>query len=1740
MKKRMLCLLLVCSMIFTLLPSVALAAETTNTYGAFSVTYDGDATAPTYDNNTLTLGSGTYAIAMAEGVTQTTTSKIVVASGATANITLNGVKIDVSGTGACAFWMVGATVNLTLMGSNALTSGGGYAGLQVPQGASLIITKESTGSLVATATGGGYNFVGAGIGGGNGSMSTFANSGIITINGGTITAIGGLSLQNSGYSGAGIGGGSNAGTAGNGGTININGGIITASATNNGAGIGGSGSAGNNGGNGGTIKISGGTVIATGGSWRGAGIGGGGAATNGGSGASVTITGGTVKATGGNKADAIGAGVGGSWISDQHGTLKNGKGTDVTLYTLTLSDVSSVKEVLGLTATAALGYAYGATDMKTDEGGKLFVYLPEGKTQASIITPDGTYQGSITSHTATLTLVPGFAVTGTVNQGDTGVAVSGMKVNLYDATDTTFSTSLGTATTNASGAYTINNVPNGSYVARVAGVSGSYSASSSGTITVNDAASGGNDITLTALTTKSIAVTSTSHKTAYKVNESLDVTNLEITITRSDDSTYKIPVTSDMVSDFSTSAATDSLALTITYAGKTTTYNISVTSKAYGGASAAAPTLNSRTDTKVILNPVTVTGQAVEYARSATTTAPTGESDWQDSTTFDGLTGGTDYYFFARVKKTNDTEAGGVSVAQKITTKTIGGPVQLPTICTGDDKPTVNSITITTKTGQEYYISESGTAPSDWSSAIQGDGNNHKFTTLKEKTRYYIHVRVAETDTAMPSPSDKVEQYTQPPTPDANVVTINYKDETISYDSKYEVFTKNDGTGTKVTGAITPSSEEQTLYVRVKAVDDGAPASEWRAVTIPARPAMGTTLTIDNKTEKVIAPIGYSCQIDSGSVTDVTGSSQGVALEPSKTLSYWKTATDSSFRSEKATITAPSRLSHSTVDINFMDETINTTTTMEYSTDGGVTWTDCTDNMSISNFIKATDHSMKIREKATGSHYASEVQTLAIAARGAAPNASKADETNYGQKDGKLTSVTTAMEYKLATATTWTAITGTEILNLASGTYQIRYKATDTAVYSNFQEITITAGNKITLTFDSKGGSLVNSMKDLEYHQTVTPPVPTRTGYLFGGWWINSDGTGTELTTATQIETSETFYAKWTANSYTVTFKANGGTKPDVVQSFSYDEVAKALENNTFTRTNYTFSGWNTAENGTGTSYINGQSVRNLLTENGTNLVLYAQWAEAKRHNLNGEVKDDNSPAVAVTGATVTLKQGATLIATTQTDGAGKYSFTNLLPGTYNLVVTKADKTTTVISIIAKGDSTQNYTQNVILPTAATKNSALIVEKETGITEEVPKIVVGGLDQVAASENADITMTVTQKKEDKENTTQTAIKEATKGQSIGMYLDVKLKKGTDSLTNSGSVLELIFPYNFTSKTDVKVWREHGGSIDGFEELKTKPASSFVDKTFYSDKENGLIYVYANKFSTYAISYTQVSSNNGGSSHGGGSSNNYCTITATAGSGGTISTGKTVSVRVGDSAGFTITPNKGYEIADVKVDGKRIGAVASYVFTNVRSNHTMEAIFQVSNGYENPQTGVFFEDVKKNDWFYHPVMNAVNKGWFTGTSNATFSPYLQTNRGMIATVIHRMEKEPNATAASSFRDVAKGSWYYNGITWAKENEIVKGYDKEKFGPQDNITREQMAAILYRYASYKGINVTKTTTLDSFTDGSQTSQYAVEAMKWAVANELICGKDNRILDPKAGATRGEVATILTRFDELFTKK
>lgn len=281
------------------------------------------------------------------------------------------------------------------------------------------------------------------------------------------------------------------------------------------------------------------------------------------------------------------------------------------------------------------------------------------------------------------------------------------------------------------------------------------------------------------------------------------------------------------------------------------------------------------------------------------------------------------------------------------------------------------------------------------------------------------------------------------------------------------------------------------------------------------------------------------------------------------------------------------------------------------------------------------------------------------------------------------------------------------------------------------------------------------------------------------------------------------------------------------------------------------------------------------------------------------------------------------------------------------------------------------------------------------------------------------------------------------------------------------------------------------------------------------------------------------------STGGGSSYDYYDIKITKEGNGTISpdggSDSTLSVREWRDQTFTFTPDKGYVVSDVLVDGKSIGAKASYTFKDVTKDHTLKVIFKASsNGHVNPQTGVAFEDVQENNWFVDSVYHAVNNGWFSGTSETTFSPYLSTTRGMIATVLWRMENQPTGTAASIFEDVANGAYYADGVNWAQANSIVGGYGNGKFGPEDNITREQMAAILYRYAQLKGYDVSKTASLDSFTDASATADYAKAPMAWAVANGLISGKGNGLFDPCGNATRAEVAAILTRFDALFSEK
>ncbi len=181
----------------------------------------------------------------------------------------------------------------------------------------------------------------------------------------------------------------------------------------------------------------------------------------------------------------------------------------------------------------------------------------------------------------------------------------------------------------------------------------------------------------------------------------------------------------------------------------------------------------------------------------------------------------------------------------------------------------------------------------------------------------------------------------------------------------------------------------------------------------------------------------------------------------------------------------------------------------------------------------------------------------------------------------------------------------------------------------------------------------------------------------------------------------------------------------------------------------------------------------------------------------------------------------------------------------------------------------------------------------------------------------------------------------------------------------------------------------------------------------------------------------------------------------------------------------------------------------------------------------------FTDVKSGDWFYEAVQYVYDKGMMTGVSADRFAPASTTTRGMIVTILYRLENEPEVSGGSAFTDVENGAWYADAVAWAAANDIVNGTSATTFAPNSPITREQMAAILYRYAAYKGYDVSQKADLSGYTDAASISGYAKDALAWANAQKLITGVTDTTLNPQGSATRAQVATILMRLCETVVK-
>ena len=241
---------------------------------------------------------------------------------------------------------------------------------------------------------------------------------------------------------------------------------------------------------------------------------------------------------------------------------------------------------------------------------------------------------------------------------------------------------------------------------------------------------------------------------------------------------------------------------------------------------------------------------------------------------------------------------------------------------------------------------------------------------------------------------------------------------------------------------------------------------------------------------------------------------------------------------------------------------------------------------------------------------------------------------------------------------------------------------------------------------------------------------------------------------------------------------------------------------------------------------------------------------------------------------------------------------------------------------------------------------------------------------------------------------------------------------------------------------------------------------------------------------------------------------------------------------GAAVTITATPDRGYQVNAVTVTDRFGDAVqvtenadGTYTFTMPNGQVTITATFvETEEPVDEP-----FLDVNESDWFYDAVAYAYENGIMDGVGGNRFAPNSETTRAQLVTILYRMEGQPAVSGDLPFTDVEAGTWYTNAVVWAAQNGIVNGVGDDTFAPGNDLTREQLVTILYRYAESKGYDVSASADLAGYPDGEEIQAYAREAMAWAVAENIIQGMEDDTLKPAGNASRAQIATILMRFCE-----
>ena len=354
----------------------------------------------------------------------------------------------------------------------------------------------------------------------------------------------------------------------------------------------------------------------------------------------------------------------------------------------------------------------------------------------------------------------------------------------------------------------------------------------------------------------------------------------------------------------------------------------------------------------------------------------------------------------------------------------------------------------------------------------------------------------------------------------------------------------------------------------------------------------------------------------------------------------------------------------------------------------------------------------------------------------------------------------------------------------------------------------------------------------------------------------------------------------------------------------------------------------------------------------------------------------------------------------------------------------------------------------------------------------------------------------------------------------------------------------------TGTPPTEKWWEPGNRI-----LPTKNTLEKTGYTFEGWSYNGMTYKDGATFPmssndvTFTAVWKEIDTPNptpspGGSGSGSGGVTSY-SVTVNSPANGTVAADKK-SAASGATVTITVTPETGYKVGTVTVkdkNGKTIAATekdGKYSFQMPASAVSVDVTF-VKDGQSSvgdcPKDSTCpvdpFKDTANNAWWHDGIHYCVQQGLMNGVASDQFAPNGTTTRAMIVTILWRMEGSPATSYGMSFTDVPAGQWYTEAIRWAQSTGVVTGYDAKTFGPNDNVTREQLAAILYRYTAHKGGDVSKRSTLAQFTDVNQISSWALENIQWANAVGMVNGRTDTTIVPKGNATRAEAASMIQRF-------